>query len=266
MLPDTVYTLWDELAEYPASEIDASLNHLLSTLCELLQCKNAYWLGAIRMDDPSDGDPYQGWRPARVHYLHNDASISHVSQQLIREVQKGEHIDPVAEQVKQAGCFRVHTLSDIMAPDFFQSEHYRVVYLGRGYPETLFVVVPLNDDAEAYFALHRGEATKFSHEEYQLAGATLRGLRWYLRQLFLSHGLLIGEKPLSPAQRRVLHQLLTCDSEAEIARRLDLSPATVHTYVKVIYRSLGVRSRAALAALWLGGEGLGGEAANDSAE
>jgi DNA-binding NarL/FixJ family response regulator len=53
---------------------------------------------------------------------------------------------------------------------------------------------------------------------------------------------------LSEAQSRVLRLLLAGHAEKKIAEELKLSPHTVHTHVKNIYRALGVRSRAELMA------------------
>jgi DNA-binding CsgD family transcriptional regulator len=53
---------------------------------------------------------------------------------------------------------------------------------------------------------------------------------------------------LSPRQQQTLELLLAGDSEKQIARKLKLSPHTVHVYVKAIYRSFGVNSRAELLA------------------
>lgn len=56
---------------------------------------------------------------------------------------------------------------------------------------------------------------------------------------------------LSEAQRRVLDHLLTGLQEKEVASKLDISPNTVHSHVTVIYRTLGVSSRAELLALFI---------------
>lgn len=56
---------------------------------------------------------------------------------------------------------------------------------------------------------------------------------------------------LPPRVRPVLRQLLGGKSEKEIAADLRLTRHTVHTYVKIIYRTLRVHSRAELMALWV---------------
>jgi DNA-binding CsgD family transcriptional regulator len=53
---------------------------------------------------------------------------------------------------------------------------------------------------------------------------------------------------LSPRVRQTLARLLAGDSEKQIARRLELSPHTVHVYVKALYRGFAVSSRGELLA------------------
>jgi DNA-binding CsgD family transcriptional regulator len=53
---------------------------------------------------------------------------------------------------------------------------------------------------------------------------------------------------LSPRQRDVLICLMDGDSEKQAALRLDISPHTVHDYVKLLHTRFGVRSRGELLA------------------
>jgi DNA-binding CsgD family transcriptional regulator len=56
---------------------------------------------------------------------------------------------------------------------------------------------------------------------------------------------------LSVAQIRVLRKLLDGRGESDIAKELFLSPATVHTHVKAIYKQMNVQSRAGLLAKFI---------------
>ena len=58
---------------------------------------------------------------------------------------------------------------------------------------------------------------------------------------------------LTPRQRAVLNQLVRGRTESEVASRLRISPHTVHSHVKKIYRHFGVKRRAKLLARVLGG-------------
>ena len=57
---------------------------------------------------------------------------------------------------------------------------------------------------------------------------------------------------LTPRQHLTLRLLLGGGSEAEVAKAMSLSPATLHKYVISLYRLFGVKSRAALQAMFAG--------------
>ena len=115
------------------------------------------------------------------------------------------------------------------------------------------LVVPVNADAESYFVFDRNDkARRFSARDAALASFALRAIKGFHRQIFLSHGLLVGHTPLSPAQRRVGRLLLTGLSEKQIAVKLGQSFSTEHKHVMAVFQRFGVKSRAAFMAIWLG--------------
>jgi len=57
--------------------------------------------------------------------------------------------------------------------------------------------------------------------------------------------------PMAPRLRQTLELLLAGDSEKQIARKLAISPHTVHAYVKSLYRKFNVSSRGELLARWV---------------
>ncbi len=57
--------------------------------------------------------------------------------------------------------------------------------------------------------------------------------------------------PLPPRLQQTLDHLLTGDSEKQIARKLAISPHTVHVYVKSLYKRFDVSSRGELLARWV---------------
>ena len=60
-----------------------------------------------------------------------------------------------------------------------------------------------------------------------------------------------ADDELSPRLQQTLQFLLAGDSEKQVARRLGLSPHTVHVYVKKLYRRYDVSSRGELLAKWV---------------
>lgn len=69
---------------------------------------------------------------------------------------------------------------------------------------------------------------------------------------------------LSPREREALGHLLRGASEKEVAASLGRSRHTVHSYVKRIYRTLGVRSRSELRSVFRDHGGEPGNAPGDA--
>lgn len=140
-----------------------------------------------------------------------------------------------------------------MRPDWFEEEFYKTFHGSRGFHDQCFVIFPLHADYESLFSFQRvGEKKDFTAEEEAIATYALRGIKWFHRQLALSHGLLIAEAPLSPTLHRVTQLLLTERSEKLIAEEIGKSVPTTHKYITEIFRKFGVNSRAGLMAVWLG--------------
>ncbi|MGA9334678.1 MAG: helix-turn-helix transcriptional regulator, partial [Rudaea sp.] len=199
-------------------------------------------------------DAQLGWRGRVRRALVN----AHSREPLVRRAMREQDTDPgmaTVALVRDAGEFRVRSLRDgfIDFPAFRKTGHYRNYYVEAGVVDRLWVLFPLNRDAESclFFDLQQPRR-RFSRNDAALAGEALRGIKWFHRNLMLSHGLLVADSPLTPTQHRLVRLLLTGRSEAQIAAALGLTVATVHTYVTTLYRRLGVNSRAALMALWLG--------------
>jgi len=250
---DTIHVLWERLAGYPASATEDALNDLLQTLCDQVNAQNAYWLGSVRISDRSPIDPLNGWRPRVLHYLHNDPERSKLTAKLAKEADRAP--DPaVIEQARRAGKFRAALNRDLVPDDWAASEFNQQVYVQWGITDTMYVTTPVNKYCEAYIGLQRKTTPDdpFTREDLKRAATLLRGLTWFQRRVFLSFGLMISETPLSAMERKVMSLLLTEKSEKQIADELNHAPTTTHSYVREIYRKLGINSRASLAAIWLG--------------
>lgn len=251
------HALWDRLGDFPAAETDAALLHLMRTLCDWLRTDDAIWIGGVRLAQGGEAarDPLHGWRPRAVRHLVPPPEPERAERRAIRR-----HDDEPAMTSRalsaEAGRFRVRRLHDglVDLEAFRQTAHYRDFYERPGISDRLWVVFPVNVDTESYFVLdlYRTER-RFTAAEAALAGEVLRGLKWLHRNLLLSHGLLVARQALTPTQRRLLALLLTDRSEAAVAEALGITPGTAHQYALALYRRLGVKGRAGLMALWLGG-------------
>src|SRR5262249_7669007 len=129
------------------------------------------------------------------------------------------------------GVFRARLLRELAPPGFSATADYDVLYRARDVRDAIFVVFPVNEDAESYFGWYRIGAGRptFSTLDRDVLAYALRALKWFHRRVMLHHGLLIARAPLTPTERRVVSLLLTERVEKEIAHDLGLTLATTHT-------------------------------------
>lgn len=249
---ERIHTIWDALADFDAAKVDEALAFLQTSLCELVDAQNADWIGVVHLASAS-GDPINGWRPPVVRVLrHNDKFIESVRDQ-VRKLESGGVHEVVLRLVGMSGNFRACRLCDVMPTEWFDASFYTNYYLGSGYCDAVYVAFPVNEDAESWFGLFRADGQPpFTAEERDTLAYALRGIKWFHRQLLLSHGLLVASAPLTAVERQVLQGLLTGLAEKKIAAAQGQSYHTTHEHVVAIFRKFGVNNRAALMALWLG--------------
>jgi len=250
---DEVYALWDRLADFSAGEGDAALVHLLAALCAMFGARNALWSVVVRLPSPAPADPLLGWRPRLIRLLHPVPTVAASVQEQF-DTLWSSNVD-LSQILAVSGDepFRTRLLFEALPPEWFEGEHYRRHYLAVGHADSMSVRCALNDDVRIHLFVFRDQqAPRFSALDSRLLGFVMRGLRWFYRQQLLSHGLLIANAPLTPAERRVLLGMLDGHVEKQIAQALDQSPNTTHFHIKSIYSKFGVSNRAALTALWLG--------------
>jgi DNA-binding CsgD family transcriptional regulator len=261
---NTIHRLWDDIADFDASRIDDALVYTLGVLSSLVDARNAFWLGAVRLAPGHAADPLRGWRPRAIRYLRpleRDLRFYERSQRDLDAVQPEADESTVAN-VRDAGVFRAHLLRDLVSPAWFDTPFYDVAYRAMHIVDAVFVICPANRDAESYFGFHRKEGQRrFTRRDRDALAHALRGMKWFHRQVLLSYGLLVAQSALTVTERRVLRLLLTPLSEKEIAERLRITPGTAHGYVTTILRKFGVSRRAGLTALWLGHQPMAGQTA-----
>ena len=251
---DFIHGLWDELVEFPARDIDGALEYLMTALGKFANAQNVSWVGTVRMADCDAAlDPLKGWRAAHVKTLRSSTAVLEHTKEITRTCDRREPDASFLVAIREAGKFRVHSFRRDLPADWFETPFYRTHWQAIDVYDAVFVGFPLNRDAESHFGFHRIAAqSPFSEAEIARLAYALRGIKWFHHRLMLSHGLMLASSPLTPSERRVLRMLSTDKSEKEIALDLDLATATLHHYVKSIFRKFGVRSRAGLMSLWLG--------------
>jgi DNA-binding CsgD family transcriptional regulator len=250
---ERIHTIWDMLADFDAANVDEALAFLQNRLCELVDAQNADWIGVVRLADTLPKDPVKGWRPPVVRLLrHNEKFIESVKEQT-KNLERGVVNEVVVRIVGMSGSFRARRLCDVMPAEWFDTSFYRDYYQGSGHDDAIYVAFPVNSDAESYFGIFRARGQPpFTPDERNAVAYALRGIKWFHRQLLLSHGLTIAAAPLTPVERKVLQGLLGGLTEKQIAADLEHSYHTTHEHVTNIFRKFGVSNRAALMALWLG--------------
>jgi len=249
------HQLWDELADFSAARCDEALRHLMISMTGWLRARDLVWVGAARLmrGVHARRDLQHGWRGLAVRQFWDTPENHARNERLVREQTSAPALTTVALTATM-GRLRVHRLRDgfVDFAAFRRTAHYRLIFEGQGIVDRMWVAVPVNEDAESFLLLDRYDSDHgFTANDVEWATYTMRGLKWFHRELMLSHGLLVAVRSLTLTERRVVQLLLTDRTEAEIAMQLGQSPHTTHGYVKEILRKYGVRGRTGLMALWL---------------
>lgn len=269
-----IFELWDELNDFGKDQTDAALKHCMERICSWLDAQDAFWVGAVHIlrhaPRKQSTDALSGWRIRSVVPLHPQY---HDPKHYKKVVKAADHADLELGATSIAlgassGRFRAYSLQGGCLVDlgsFLQTAHYDFYYRQHDIRDRIWVVSPVNADTESYFCFDRmGERPHFDEDDLELAAFALRGIKWFHRQLMLSHGLGLCEEPLTPAEQRVIRGLLSGASEREIAETMKLSQGTVHQYATRIYQKFAVRGRVEFTALWLSGNSVSGAAAAEA--
>jgi len=252
---ERIYQLWDELAAFPSAEIDRAWRYLAQTIVDWIGADTAFWTATVRFLHGARAarDPMFGWRIKAVEFLHPSTEQENIAARyaLNNDQKKDPGLCSIAS-VRGSGTFRVHRLRDghVDFEALQKTDYYRTHYIDCGIHDQLWVGSPISPETEGFFVFSRARDL-FTEADAALAGAALRGLSWFHRQMFYSHGLLVAQEPLTPTQREVLHLLLSDKSEKQIAAEMGQSFNTTHRHVKDIFRKYNVKSRAGLMAVWL---------------
>lgn len=226
---------------------------LLGRLCELAGADNGVWFGNVRLVEDCRVDLASGWRPGALLVLWPASGLQDAILEPIPEREPGSAHDVMARLAARAGRFRAGRLRDLEPADWFLGGDYQQSYRAHGYGDALYVVSPVNRDAESCFGLFRSSGRSgFSEAERDLVAQALGGLEGVHRHLLLGHGLAIADAPLTPVEREVVQGMLVGLSESAVAQRCACSVEAVRACIPAACRKFGVDGRAGLMALWLG--------------
>ncbi len=239
----SVWRLLGECRELGADS-QAWSQHFVEGMCQLLRsqigiCHETMLTRTGAMEPLSSADT--GWATAadREYFVHMLRNL---------EEMESSHRQVVSILLKKATCRRDEVVRDI---EYYRSSLYQD-YFRPTRLDPYLVCGKLTLGGEFHYGCFQralgdrpfGEWEKMvlqlAHEELvPLIGTALASV----------HEPRLAD--LTPRQRQTLAYLLEGDSEKQVAARLDIGVATVHTYVKALYRHYHVAGRAELLAWFL---------------
>lgn len=234
---ERIYGLWDELSDFDTPDADDALQHLLRRLCRWIDAENAFRIGAILMFDPS-----------------------HIDARRQKKGLKGLNSSDGRGATNRAlaagsGRFRLFTLQSgdlVDLAQFTKTSHYDWHYRQLGISDRMWVMLPVNAGAEAYYCFDKhGKRRRFTPRDMAVAAHALRSIKCFHRQSLLSHGLGISNAALTPTERRALQTLPSGRTEKQIAKAVGVTRGSAHQYVTSVYRKFGAQGRAKMMTMWL---------------
>lgn len=256
-LQSGLHEIWDRLADHDAARTEDAQLFLMRELKKLVGADDAVWVGVVRMAHGQEalGDHQLGWRGRAVVHLEWTELKRAVVAAAMKAQDRDRGVDSSIEMAKRAGKFRTLTLRELHDMEsFVHSEHYRTCFVPFDITDRLWCVFPVNEDCEVAYILDRyGDRPRFTERDKQALSAALRPLKWFHRQTMLAHGVMLGDRRLTPRERSLSARLLGDRTEKEIAQSLGLTLSTTRGYIKALYEKFGVQGRSGLMALWLGG-------------
>jgi DNA-binding CsgD family transcriptional regulator len=247
---DRVHRLWDALSEFGATRVDEALFYALGELAALVDAQQAFWLGCVSASDRHDS--LERRRSRGVRYLHPPA-VWDGGQEADARAPNARDVDPGMIHFGASG-FRIGIRNEHVLPQWYPAGWYDTRCAPLAIRDVIYMIMPVGADIESWFGFERIGPDKagYTPDDRAVMEYAGRPLNWFHRLVCLHHGICLADAQLTPAERRLVPLLLRGGTECSIAKELNLSLATVHTYATRIYRKFNVQGRTGLMALWLG--------------
>jgi DNA-binding CsgD family transcriptional regulator len=237
--------LFGELGEI--RDVESRRSHLLARMREIVGAASAV-LVFVKGFGPSGG-ARRGTTTA--YYLENQTSVTPLT--IMQPfLQHGTSFDPALARLstlRSTGGVVTRRRRDLVEdPAWYDgsahADHLRAIGIDDGVFSALELGAP---DFIMGLALRRARGERpFSAED-----ASLLHLCSLEVEAFVGSSAERAERAIPRRQRQTLNLLLEGASEKEIAYSLGVSTHTVHTYVKALYKTHGVRSRGELLAQYV---------------
>ncbi len=239
--------LASELHELPHGSEQQRL-HALDGLCSLVDAQVGLWVVVGGLDGEQvviQTALDRGWV---------SASERQVFLRFCRVEQRRVQDPSMAPMVARLdGPVTTLTREDLLDDrDWYRSEHVQEFRRVARVDSFIYSVALRSPSTARCISLHRPWGGRpFAARERRLIDVFHRECRWLHEPTRSVDAALL--RGLGPRLRQTLRLLTRGLGEKQVAHALDLSPHTVHQYVKTLYRHFGVSSRSELLALCLGG-------------
>lgn len=243
-----------ELAELSETDADDGIDRLMASLYRLTGADEGFILFTTRTTRPGAADPLGGWRPARLIYNRRSEERARIATEWASDPRRLVAKQNARRIAAGAGTTRVTLRSDLAAsPPRHGVPVDAPLFAELGVRDRLTGGTPVDPATEVVIGLDVRRRTTFSDDAAEVTGTALTHLRWFFRRLAGHMGIAAPRGPrLSPREREALRLLLGGGTEKTLAREMGVAASTFHQYVKALYRKLGVSSRAALMARFVG--------------
>ena len=135
----------------------------MKTLAEWLEADYAYWVGGVRVADGevAQKDLMNGWRARAVVSHRFPPDLSDNFEYLMANQELAEAVGTATTAItREAGAFRVRTLRELVdLSRFEQTEYFQRYQMPYGLSDRLYVVTPINPDAESYYCFELAART-----------------------------------------------------------------------------------------------------------
>lgn len=248
-----VTELWRSVASFPASDMQASREHLLRRLAGLIDTETIWWVGAVNTEDDKTEVGHESWEIIGSYCL-DEIERDRAYTAAMHERYAQGSIDSFTQlRLAEPGACICHRPVDVMSAQAWQDSWFRRdVREQFGLGDVMVATSRFEQHGQSHIGLDRTvDDPPFTEGDRDLLKVCVAGLNGWHREHFVNGGWLHTQDPLTPREHEVLGALLTSASEKQIADQLGLTTRSAHQYITKILRSYGVSGRRGLMALFL---------------